>query len=122
MKNLSNPLSIKIVGSVVGKMWMPDVYGAMEFKIDVTTERQRYTDNSLSISEAIERHLAYHTGDFRFAKIATGYVILESWNVKANRKVSRYVDLKDCKCVADSMATAKEMDAFESIQWQGVND
>lgn len=119
MKNLTNPLSIKVVGSLVGKIWM-DTYAAMEFKIDVTQERGRYTDNSLSISEAIERYLSYNTGDFRYAKIATAYVVMESWNVKANRKVTRYIDLKDCPCIADSMATEKEMNAFEGIQWQGI--
>jgi|SRR5579859_4206455 len=119
MKNLANPLHIKIVGTLVGEIWMPQTFATMEFKIDVTTERNRYTDQSLSISEAIERHLAYNTGDFRYALIATGYVILEAWNSNAKKKVTRYIDLKDCPSIAESMAGAKEMDAFESIQWQG---
>lgn len=119
MKNLSNPLHIKIVGTLVGEIWMPQTYATMEFKIDVTTERNRYTDNSLTIKEAIERYLQFNTGDFRHALIATGYIVLEAWNGKANKKVSRYIDLKDCPSIAESMAGAKEMDAFEEIQWQG---
>ncbi len=117
MKNLANPLTIKVVGSIVGKIWMPSTYAAMEFNINVTTERERHTDG-LSIREAIERYLSFSTGDFQSAAIATGYLILEAWNGKGNRKLTRYIDLKNCPCVADLMADQKEMDAFESVQWQ----
>lgn len=114
MKNLANPLNIKVVGSLIGEIWMPKTYATMEFKIDVTNERGRYTDG-LSISEAIERYLAFNTGDFRHAAIATGFIVIEAW--KGNKKVSRYIDLKDCPSIADSMADAKAMENFESKEW-----
>lgn len=115
MKNLnSNPLHIAVRGNLIGKIWIPARYCKQYFGIEVDRERSRMSDNSLSITEAIEQHLSYNTGDFQSAAIAEAELIISYRN--GNRTVSKQFDLREFPSAAEFFADKKAMREYEKIQ------
>lgn len=110
-----SPLQITVYLNVVGKIWIPAVYARDVKKIDVTNYRNRMTDNSLSISEAIERCMAYDCGDFQNASIYDGEIVIGYR--RENRYFEKRIEIsKKTKSVKDWRANAKERRQFEMIE------
>lgn len=114
MKNrINNPIHVAIQGTLIGKIWMPACYCTKPFSMVVTTERGRFTDHSLSITEAIERVL--NDGDFQSCSIVEATVIFSFWS--KDRKITRYLDISKSKAIKHCLAGKKELKQYEKIEY-----
>jgi hypothetical protein len=111
MKNLNNPLQVEISGTLIGTIWMPSTICTKEFRMNLTIERNRFTDKSLSISEAIQR--VCNDGDFQSCSIAEATLKITYWI--GNKTIGKYFDISRCKSIKDHWMNKKEKKAFENI-------
>jgi hypothetical protein len=105
---MKNNLKIKLSGTIIGKVWMPNCLGSTDFKKEYTLDNQPFTEKWNGLRSAVLD--ITNNGNFQSCAIKDMYITV-SYSQKKTF-ITKTKEINKCKLIADCWVPDKMVEEF----------